>query len=151
RLPPRRASCAVADDRLPALGESDRVEHAAAVLAGEKSVRSRHGIGQRLRALSYGAMRSKRREVDPRGPERLARRPCPLIGRLDQHEGVAQRLVARGGRGYQLKGVLLWKRVGPRHHEVVADLSGGMSAPELRVRDRERLDRLRVLSAKQRE
>ena len=81
--------------------------------------------------------------MDASGAERLTSRPRPLIGRLDHHEGVAERPVVRGGRGHQLEGIALRKRVRPRHHEVVADLAGGMGIPEFRVRDGQRLHRLR--------
>src|SRR5262245_56016872 len=81
--------------------------------------------------------------------ENLARSPGPLIGCLDQHEGVAERAVVRYGRCDQLERIGLRERVRPCHHEVVTDSTRGMGVPEFWVRDGERLHRLRVLRAEQ--
>ncbi len=134
-----------------ASGQADHVEHAPAVLARQKPVRARHGVVQRLHALAHRAPRPERREVHAGAAERLAGRSGPLVGRLDHHERVAEHLVARRRGGDQLERVGLRERIGSRHHEVMADLARRVRLPELRIRDGQRLQRLRVLCAEQRE
>ena len=99
----------------------------------QEPVRARHYVIERRSAPANDWPGLEMCKVYPHPAQDFERRPGPLVGRFDDHELVAGRLVVLRARRHELEGVLLRESIGSGYQEMVTHFTPGIRFPNLRI------------------